>query len=142
MSSYRQTVRSYVSTVFGLDLNPTSSSLNRIVQLYTWILFVITPVLVNVLLWNKGSLISALVCALLVLILVFILKITCYKLHHFFSTKKMKHHVVPEKFPFWVAVRDRLRKLDKAPRQSAPESHKQVSIQEIKYRQVHLISLF
>ena len=119
MSSYSQTTRSYLSTIFGFDLNPSSrnldfcllarilniqffnklilasknpikSSLNRIVQLYTWIIFIVTPLLANFITyaWALPIYVSPVISAISVLLVVFTLKMVSYQLFHFFESNQ------------------------------------------------------
>ena len=108
MSSYVQTVRSYLSAIFGVELTHSSSSLNQVVQLYTWILFLIIPALAG--LTPGGSWVPSAVAAASVFVIVGTIKIVCYKLHQIFDNQKPQVHIVPEQFPLWCAVRDILRK--------------------------------
>ena len=59
-----------------------------------------------------------------------------HQLHHFFERSQAQIQLVPEQFPFWCAIRDRLREEEK-PKQGETDDEKQQRLRqrvnEIKY---------
>ena len=135
MSSYSQTARSYLSTIFGFDLNPSSSTLNRLIQLYTWLIFILVPLLANFIAaaWSLPDYMPPLISAVTALACVFTLKMGAYQLHHFFERHQPQVQLVPEQFPFWCAIRDRLREVEEKPKKNDKHQHQQHHVNEIKY---------